>query len=61
MLFAYPDTTEAIERAQCFVHIALNRDDTLGYSREKHMSLSNSLIRFEGSLKRNNKFLVSLY
>jgi len=40
-LFAYPDTTEAIEREQCFVPIAESQNATLGYSQENYMSLSN--------------------
>ena len=40
-LFAYPDTTEAIEREPCFVPIAESQSATLGYSRENCMSLSN--------------------
>lgn len=60
-LFAYPDTAEAIDLEQCFVHIAEDRSITLGYSRENYMALSTCLIRFEGYLKRNKKFLLSLY
>jgi hypothetical protein len=60
-LFAYPDTAEAIDLEQCFVHIAEDRGITLGYSRENYMALSTCLIRFEGYLKRNKKFLLSLY
>jgi len=60
-LFAYPDTAEAIDLEQCFLHIGKNRDITFGYSRGNYMALSTCLIRFEGYLKRNKRFLLSLY